>query len=147
MTLIRKTNNFFPSTMDNFFSPDFFKIQRQTANVDFSAPAVNVKEDENSFTVELAAPGMKRDDFKVEVDHGNLVISSEKEQSKDEKDEQGKYTRKEFSYQSFRRAFTLPERMIDSEKVLAKYENGILYVNLPKREESKVKPVKQIAVQ
>jgi HSP20 family protein len=109
-------------------------------------PAVNVKETNDDFLIEVAAPGMRRDDFKVELDSNVLTISSQMEDSKEEMDKNGRYTRKEFSYQSFQRSFSLPESKVEGGKISAKYTDGILHVTVPKRDEAKVKPARQITV-
>jgi HSP20 family protein len=106
-------------------------------------PAVNVTEHEDEFMVELAVPGMKKDDFKIDVNGNMLTISSEKEDSKEEKDK--KFTRKEYNYSSFSRSFTLPDE-INKEKIDAKYDNGILKIALPRKEEAKKLTAKHIAV-
>ena len=109
-------------------------------------PAVNVRESNDEFMIEVAVPGMKRDDFKVELDNNVLTISSSKEEKAEEKNRAGEYTRREFSYQAFQRSFSLPEAKVEGGKISAKYTDGILYVTVPKREEAKMKPVRQIAV-
>ena len=123
--------NFFDSDFNDFFSRRF------------SDPAANIIENAESFQLNLAAPGMKKDDFKINLENNILTISSEVE---DEKLEEGKnYTRKEFSYGSFTRSFTLP-KIIDLEKIRADYEDGILKVFLPKKEEAKLEIKKEIRV-
>jgi HSP20 family protein len=123
--------NFFDSDFNDFFSRRF------------SDPAANIIENPESFQLNLAAPGMKKDDFKIHLENNILTISSEVE---DEKMEEGKnYTRKEFSYGSFSRSFTLP-KTIDLEKIKADYENGILKVLLPKKEEAKLEIKKEIKI-
>ena len=87
-----------------------------------------------------------RDLFDFEVNNNLLTISSEKEMKNEEKDEKGRYTRREFGYSSFKRSFTLPENVVNTEKIEATYENGILHVSIPKREEAKPRPVRQIAI-
>jgi len=138
MSLIRRSGNNFPSIFDDFFSRELL----DWGNVDFSpmsttVPSVNVKETVDNYEVEMAAPGMSKDDFKVELDGNLLSISSSKEQE-DEKTEKG-YFRKEFSYQSFRRSFNFPKEVVDEDKIEAKYENGLLRLTIPKKEESKKK--------
>jgi HSP20 family protein len=149
MTLIKKTNGpeaFFPSVFDDFFTKDFFvPFKMDMPQFSGSQPAVNVKETEKSFHIELAAPGLEKGDFKVEVDKNVLTISAEKETKKEEKDKEGRYTRREFGYTSFKRSFTLSEDLVDGEKVDAKYENGVLHVDLPKKKEQ-TKAIKQISV-
>jgi len=108
-------------------------------------PSVNIKETDESFEVEMAAPGIEKSDFKIEVNQGILSISSEKSTSRENSDE-SRYSKKEFSYQSFCRSFSLPTT-VNSDKIAAKYENGILKVNLPKREEARPKPVRMIDIE
>ena len=107
-------------------------------------PSVNIKESNEDFEVEVAAPGLNRDDFKIEVEHGLLRISSEKEVSNETADGQH-FTQREFSYQSFCRSFTLPNSA-DSDKIGAKYENGILKISIPKKEEAKPRPPRKIEI-
>ena len=141
--------NEFPSVLNHFFSGDLMAPMAIGGNnSNYSAtnttlPKVNIRETDDDFRVELAAPGMKKEDFKIEFDNGDLSISSEVEYKDDEN---VKYTRREFSFQSFKRTFNVAVELLDSEKISAKYENGILYVTLPKREEIKPKPAKQIEI-
>lgn len=137
----------FPSLFDDFFTRDLFDWSNSNWRA-FGAtlPAVNVKETNEDFQIEVAAPGMTRDDFKVELDNNVLMISSQKEESQEEKDEKGNYTRREFSYQAFQRSFALPENKVHGDKIAARYVDGILRITVPKREEAKLKPAKQIAV-
>jgi HSP20 family protein len=95
--------------------------------------------------VELAAPGKKKEDFNIELEDNVLTISSEARSEKEEKDNEGKYTRREFSYSSFKRAFTLPETVNDYE-INASYENGVLHITLPKKEEALPKPKRLIEI-
>ncbi len=108
-----------------------------------NVPAVNITEKKDEYQVSLAAPGMRKDDFKIDVEGNMLTISSEKEENKEEKDK--KFTRKEYSYSSFSRSFTLPEE-INKEKIEAKYEDGVLKIALPRKEEAKRPSAKHIAV-
>ena len=108
-------------------------------------PAVNVKETPENFIVEMAAPGMKKEDFKVELNNNVLTISSEQKQENEEK-ENDRYTRKEFSYQSFQRSFQLSREAVDADNIQAKYENGVLHLTIPKREEVKQKPSRLINI-
>lgn len=128
----------FGNLMENFFNDNFFSGEFSTA-----VPAVNVSEDNEKFSVELSAPGFNKEDFKIESDNKVLVISAEHKAENEEKDKT--FTRKEFNYGSFRRTFSLPNTVND-EKIDAKYENGILKITLPKREEAKTKPVKEIRI-
>jgi len=140
MNLIKRNTVPFPSIIDELLKPDWLGgIQSFNTNV----PAVNIKETDTSFGIELAAPGKKKEDFNIEIDHNVLTISSEEKTEKQETE--GKYTRKEFSYSSFRRAFTLPET-VNTESINATYENGVLYVALPKREEALPKPKRLIEI-
>jgi HSP20 family protein len=109
----------------------------------FSDPAANIIETPDSFELDIAAPGLKKDDFKINLENNIMTISAEFE---DQKREEGKnYSRKEFYYGSFSRAFTLP-KTIDLDKIKADYENGILIISLPKKEESKVEIKKEIKI-
>jgi HSP20 family protein len=147
-TLVRTNGNMFPSMpslLNDFFADGW--LDSSLANWKSSGttlPAVNVQETNDDFKIEVAAPGMKRDDFKVELDNNVLTISSQREDNREEKE--GSYTRREFSYQSFQRSFTLPESKVEGEKIVARYVDGILQVTVPKKEEAKVKPAKQIAI-
>jgi HSP20 family protein len=109
----------------------------------YNTAAVNIVEGKEDFTIEVAAPGLAKEDYKINLNHNVLTISSSKENKKEEKND--KYTRKEFSYSSFSRSFTLPES-VEPEKISASCKDGILYVNIPKREEAKVKPPREIAI-
>lgn len=150
MKLIRRNNNLFPefpSVFDSFLGRDLFDYENGTVNAPgTNVPAVNVKETEDGFDVEVAAPGFNKKDFQIEVNNNLMTISSTKEVSNEEKGENGRYTRKEFSYTSFKRSFTLPENVVNTEKIEARYDNGILRVSVPKREEAKPRPIRQIAI-
>ena len=109
-------------------------------------PAVNVAETNDAFMIEVAAPGMKREDFHVELDNHVLTISSEREAGRENADKDGPYTRREFSYEAFQRSFALPENKVEGDKISAHYKDGILYITVPKAETAKVKPPKQIQI-
>ena len=149
LTVSRK--NLFPSWTgnlldpDKFFSPNLIEFNGDLPSWDFSnrIPSVNVTENEKEFKIEMAAPGLERKDFKVEVENGMLCISSEKEE--ETKEEKKNYTRKEYSYNSFSRSFALPDNSLP-DKINAKYDNGILNITLPKKEVTVSKPVKEIKV-
>lgn len=131
---------------DDFFTRDFLNwglANNSTTNT--TIPAVNIKETPENFAVEMAAPGMKKEDFRIELDGNNLTISSEWQNQADEKEGE-RYTRREFSYQSFQRTFTLPRNVVDGDKIEAKYENGVLRLLIPKREEAKQKPARMIEI-
>jgi len=140
MSLVKRNNLFFPSLMNDFMGPDWFG---GTAKWNTSVPAVNIKDNEEDFELELAVPGVKKDDFTVEMDNDVLTISSEMKSENEET--QDNYTRKEFSYSSFRRAFTLPDT-VDGSKIDAKYEDGILKLTLPKKQEALPKPKRLISI-
>lgn len=145
MSLV-KSSNYYPNLFDRFFDNDFFNWSNQNySNTNTTLPSVNIKEDNDGFEVEMAAPGFVKDDFKIELNNSVLTISSDKKVENETKEGQ-KFTRREFSYQSFSRSFTLPN-IVESEKISAKYENGLLSVIIPKKEEAKPKPVRQIEIQ
>jgi len=129
--------SFFPKGWMDWFDSNF-------SSTDTTLPAVNVKEDKDKFEIEVAAPGMKKEDFKINLDENRLTISSERKEEKSEEDEN--YTRREFSYQSFSRSFNIPEGRVMRDKIVAKYNDGILSVKLPKRDEGKAKLTKQIKI-
>ncbi|WP_036379231.1 Hsp20/alpha crystallin family protein [Muricauda sp. MAR_2010_75] len=140
MSLVKRNNMFFPSLMNDFMGPDWFGGSEKWNT---SVPAVNIKDNEKNFELELAVPGVKKDDFSVEVDNDVLTISSEMKSENEETKEN--YTRKEFSYSSFKRAFTLPDT-VDGSKIDAKYEDGILKLTLPKKQEALPKPKRLISI-
>ncbi|QLE02296.1 Hsp20/alpha crystallin family protein [Galbibacter sp. BG1] len=143
MSLVRRNNNLLPSFFDEVFKPDWFGGME---NYGASVPAVNIKEADHEFSLELAAPGMKKDDFNVEVDKNILTISAEvKKENEEKEDGNGVYSRREFSYNSFKRVFTLPES-VDSDKINASYEDGVLILALPKKEEALPKPKRLIEI-
>ncbi|HPE42469.1 MAG TPA: Hsp20/alpha crystallin family protein [Bacteroidales bacterium] len=149
MKLTRFSNNLvpaFPSLIDRFFEGDLMDWNNWNfAGSDSTLPAVNVKENNDEITIEVAAPGLKKEDFKLDYDNGRLTISSEKEEQFEEKEGE-KITRREFSYRSFQRSFSVPETVVNVDKIAAKYSDGILKLTLPKREEVKPKPAKQIKI-
>ena len=105
-------------------------------------PAVNIKEDDKVFSLELAAPGMSKKDFRINVEDSNLIISCEKEE--ETKEEKENYTRREYSYNNFRRTFAIPANVL-ADKIEAKYDNGVLKLVIPKIEETK-KPATEIRI-
>lgn len=149
MNITKKNGNLFntfPVLFNDFFTRDMYDWnQSNFSNSGTTVPAVNIKETKETFEVELAAPGMKKDDFKIHLDGNLLTISSETD-SQLEEQEGSNYSRKEFSYQSFQRSFTLPKDVVDSDKINAKYEGGVLYLTIPKREEAKQKPPRLIQI-
>ena len=149
-TLLRTNGNLFPvlpGLIEDFFNRELSDTSPSNWRYsDATLPSVNIAETNDSFEIEVAAPGMKRDNFKIELDNNVLTIASHLEEQKEEKDESRNFTRREFSYKSFQRNFSLPENKVDGEKISAKYTDGILYISIPKREEAKVKPARQIKV-
>lgn len=130
------------SLFDRLFNNDMFS--RDFSETNTTLPSVNIKENEDKFGVEVAVPGFSKNDFNIELNNNELTISSEKKEENEEKEGE-RYTRREFSYQSFRRSFTLPNT-VDGDKISAQYKDGVLHVDIPKREEAKPKPPKQIAI-
>jgi HSP20 family protein len=113
---------------------------------DTTLPAVNIKETDNSYEVEMAAPGMKKEDFKIELDNNTLTISSEKSEESHEGDGKERYSRREFSYQAFQRSFTLPKEVVDEDKIEAHYKEGVLQLTIPKKEKAKQKQPRKIEI-
>lgn len=151
MNPLMRTNNSLPSLIDTSASAvrfgrdmnDFFNTSSPWVS---NVPAVNVVEHADGFRIEVAAPGLKKENFKLNLNHNNLTISASQESQKEELDKSNeKYTRREFSYSSFQRTFTLPTS-VDADKIQAAYTDGILKIDLPKREEAKVKPPRQIEI-
>jgi HSP20 family protein len=145
---IIKRNELFPglNLFDDFFSKELWNgglNNNSTTNT--TIPLVNIKETNESYEVEMAAPGMSKNDFKVELDGNVLTITSEKQNENEAKDGE-RYSRREFSYQSFQRSFQLPKEVVDADKIEAKYENGVLRLVVPKKEEAKPKPPKMIHI-
>ena len=144
MSLIKFSNQM-PSIFDRFFEGDLFDwSNRNYSLTNTTLPSVNIKEDTEGFEVEVAAPGFSKADFKIELNNDQLTISSEKKME-DKTDGDEHFTRREFSYQSFSRTFTLPN-IVEAESIKAKYDNGILKIAIPKKEEAKPKPPKQITI-
>jgi HSP20 family protein len=134
-----------PSFMDNLFSRDWMDwTSSNFSTTNTTLPAVNIKETDNDFLIEVAVPGMDKKDIKVNLANNLLTISSEKKE--ENKEEKENYTRKEFSYQSFQRSFSFQQGLIDGNKIVAKYCDGVLCITLPKREELKPKPAKEIKI-
>lgn len=149
MTLIKFKNNndvngfpAFPDFFDRFFH-DFISRDLHSRDVFQSLPAVNISETSDYYLLELTAPGMSKEDFKLEIENRKLVIRAELKE--DKKDVNKNYTRREFSYSSFSRSFNLPDA-VSADAISAEYKDGILKIILPKNDEAKKKPVKEIAV-
>ena len=132
---LTRANDFFPSVFEDFFKPwNEMTGMHGLMGKTFTMPAVNVTEDKDFYKISLAAPGLEKKDFNIDVEGNMLTISSEKEEKKEEKNE--RLTRKEYNYSSFSRSFTLPEAVM-TEKIEAVYEGGELKVMLPKKDEAK----------
>jgi HSP20 family protein len=141
-------NNTWPLLLNNLFNRDSFN----EGNLDFFdqknsiiTPAVNIKELDQNFEIEMLAPGFSKNDFRIEVNGGELIITAEKS-TENESQETGNYHKKEFSFESLKRKFTLPENIVDIDKISAEYNGGILYLEIPKKEEALPKPVKLIPI-
>ncbi|SRR5690606_19716041 len=141
-SLSRLFDNWFrtDSLLDNGVIPESL-FARPGVNV----PSANIREDSKSYTLELAAPGLSRDDFKLELVDGVLTVSAEKEEEKETKEKKNGYSRREYSYNSFSRSFRLPENA-NEDKITAKYDKGILSVTVAKKKESAERPVHEIPV-
>ncbi|MDD2996630.1 MAG: Hsp20/alpha crystallin family protein [Paludibacter sp.] len=143
--LVLRNSNQVPSLFDRFFDGDLFDwSNRNFSNTNTTIPSVNIKENSDAFTVEVAAPGFEKGDFKIELNLNTLSISSEKKVEAETKEGEV-FTKREFSYQSFSRSFTLPQ-IADGDRIEANYQNGILTVLIPKREEAKPKPARMIEI-
>ena len=129
-----------PTVFNDLFDTEFMPKANCTA------PAINVKENDKAYTVELAAPGMKKEDFNVHInDDGNLIIKMEQKQEQKEEDKSVRYLRREFSYSKYEQTLILPDD-VEKSKISAKVEHGVLTVDLPKVEETKVKVARQITI-
>ena len=135
-----RTNSWIPAVFNDLFNTEFMPKASATA------PAINVKETDKSYIVELAAPGMKKEDFNVHInDEGNLMIKMEKKDEKKEEDKSARYLRREFSYTKFEQTLILPDD-VEKDQIKARVEHGVLTVELPKHEEQKVKVSRQIEI-
>jgi HSP20 family protein len=136
---------FMPTVFEDFFKPwsQWLDGGGLISKI-YTAPAVNITANPNHYTVSLAAPGLKKEDFRIEVEDNMITISSEKEEKKEDKEE--KYSRKEYSYSSFSRSFSLPED-VKMEAIEVRYEDGVLRINIPRKEDARKSAVsKKIAV-
>lgn len=140
MEIVKRPRAIFPSIFSDFFDTDRFP-GRNFFNGDVNVPAVNIKERDKDFRIELAAPGFNKEDIKIDLEENVLTISGEKKAEK--KEEEGEYTRQEFSYSSFSRSFTLPENS-NAEKLEGEYKDGIVQLTLPKKVNGKEASKKQI---
>ena len=137
---VRRTQNWLPSIFNDFFDNDWMERANATA------PAINVIESENDYKIELAAPGMTKKDFNVHIDEdNNLVIAMEKKEQKKEEKKNSRYVRREFSYSKFQQTMILPND-VEKDKITAQVEDGVLTVDIPKRNEEASKIQKCIEV-
>ena len=139
---LAKTNGL-PSVFNDFFEPWNEWFQDGFAGKAMTLPRVNITDEKDSYNLSVAAPGLHKKDFKIDVDGNMLTISAQKEENKEEKEES--YTRREYNYSSFSRSFTLPEEVMQ-EKINATYDGGVLKIMLPKTEKAIKGGHKQIAV-
>lgn len=150
MSIVKQNNNDrfngVPSLFTDFFTRDLWDWgMRNNSVTNTSIPAVNIRETADTFEVEMAAPGMNKEEFKIELDNNVLAISSEKEHRNEQKDGD-RYARQEFSYQSFQSTFQLSKDVVDADKIQARYENGLLHLTIPKKEEAKQRPPRMIQI-
>ena len=149
MTILKRNGQLqskVPHLFDDLFNRDIFNWGLSNySDTNTTIPAVNIRETADYYEVQVAAPGMTKNDFSVELDGNTLIISSEK-QSENDANHDFRYTAKEFSYQSFSRTFTLQKEVVDTEKIKATYENGILNLTIPKKEEARQKGPKRIEI-
>lgn len=131
------------SWIDDLFDQSFGNEMIMNFNTGMTLPAVNVKDNNEEYIVEMAVPGLKKSDFDINLDHKTLSISAAIETN--EEDQNENYSRREFGYSSFKRTFSLPDT-VETDKIKANYKDGILEVHLPKRDEAKKKPLRQIKV-
>jgi HSP20 family protein len=137
MSLIKRNRDFLPSISRFWDEDDFFNRNlnwglSNFADVNTTMPAVNIRETDKAYEVQMAAPGMKKEDFKIELENNILTISSERTEEHQD-DEKEKYSRREFSYESFQRSFTLPKEVVDEDKIEAHYKDGVLRLLIPKK--------------
>ncbi len=147
MTLVKLNQRPIEKRVNSLFEDFFNNFPSRVLNEEFAGfnqtVPTNVKENDNAYILEVVAPGMEKSDFKVNIDNNILTISAEKKASTKEENE--RHVRREFNYKSFTRSFTIDDS-IQNDKIQARYENGVLFVELPKKEEVKVSP-KEISIQ
>ncbi|WP_178984850.1 Hsp20/alpha crystallin family protein [Winogradskyella helgolandensis] len=129
--------------LDEIFNRDLPSVFNSNFNTGMTLPKVNIKETADAYLVEMAVPGLKKSDFNIDIDNQVLSISTEKSEENEQKGEN--YTRREFGYSSFKRTFSLPET-VEEDKIKASYNEGLLNIHLPKKEEAKQKPARKIQI-
>jgi len=148
MNLIKRNPNGYsalPGLFDDFFNRELFNWGNNNySSTSTTVPSVNIKENEDAYEVQIAAPGMDKKDFEVKLDGNLLTVSSSKQDSSES--QQDNFTRREFSYQSFQRSLQLPKDVVDQDNINAKYENGLLLLTIPKKEDAKQKPPRLIEI-
>lgn len=137
-----KNTHALPYLFDELLKTDWFGGIANIDKTDFNAPAINIKDEDEGFIIDLAAPGLVKEDFNIELDNDLLIVSAI---SKSKENDDAKYTRKDFNYSEFRRSFTLPDS-VNGTVIEATYKNGVLSVKLPKKEEAKLQPKRSIAI-
>lgn len=140
------SNQNFPTLsnwLEDIFNRDDSSVFTSNYNTGITLPKVNIKETADAFMVEMAVPGLKKSDFQLDIDNQTLSISTERKEESEHREDN--YTRREFGYSSFKRIFTLPDSVND-EKINANYQDGILNIHLPKKEEAKQKPARNIKI-
>ncbi|SUE35102.1 Hsp20/alpha crystallin family protein [Rikenella microfusus] len=137
----KRSQNWLPSIFNDFFGNEWL------AKANSNSPAINIRETEDRYEVEVAAPGLTKDDFKIRIEDDNqLIVTMDKSSENKEEKEEGRYLRREFYYSHFQQSMILPEN-IDKERIGAKVENGVLTIDIPKRkEEERVPAAKEIAI-
>jgi HSP20 family protein len=137
-----RTRSAWPNLVEEFFNNELFPrfFDGETRQ---SLPAVNISEGKDDYKIEVAAPGLNKEDFKVNLDNNVLTVYSEKEEKQESNEH--KVMRKEFNYYSFSRSFTLPHT-VDADKIVATHKDGILHISIPKKEEAKEKPSREIKI-
>tara|TARA_R100000935_G_scaffold43476_1_gene65916 strand:+ start:269 stop:712 length:444 start_codon:yes stop_codon:yes gene_type:complete len=146
MNLIKRNEDqWLPSVFDDLFKNDWLGGTSNVGNIGTRIPAVNIQETEDKFVVAVAAPGKTKEQLNIELENNVLTISSEEKEERESTDANERFTRKEFSYNNFRRDFSLPET-VDNEKISAKYKDGVLEIEVPKKEEAKLQAKRMIEI-
>jgi len=146
MTLARRcSSDFYPASLENLFNGSEFNLGLPNLKeTRATTPAVNIIENQDDFTIEVAAPGLKKENFSIELNKDRITLSLEKKD--EETTESGQYQTREFNYRSFKKNFYLGENIVDTDKISAKYCDGILQLILPKTEQAKPKPSREIEI-